>query len=80
MRTRLGILGILLVATVARAQGVLGSSPPGTAKPATSTAGRGATQAHDAPATPPTAGRSRMTAPSPAAASGSASPKDLKYP
>ena len=63
MRTRLGILGILLVATVARAQGVLGSSPPKTATP-----------------TPPTAGRSRVTAPSPAAASGAISPKDLKYP
>jgi zinc protease len=63
MRTRLGLLGILLVATVARAQDISGPGLPKTATP-----------------TPPPAGRSRVTAPSPAAASGAFSPKDLKYP
>ena len=40
MRTRLGILGILLVAAVAHAQGTLGSGLPRTAKPSPATAGR----------------------------------------
>jgi zinc protease len=76
MRTRLGILGILLVAAVARAQGTFGSDLPRTAKPAPATAGRGSTQTGGTAAAPPTAGRGRGSAPSPAALS----PKDLKYP
>ena len=62
MRTRSGILGILLVAAVARAQGTLGSGLPKTAKPAPATAGRGSTQAGGTAAAPPTAGRSRVPA------------------
>ena len=63
MRNRPAILGILLGAAVAHAQGVLGSGLPGTPKPA-----------------PPAAGRSQVTAPSPAAAGGAFSPRDLRYP
>jgi zinc protease len=63
MRNRPAILGILLGAAVAHAQGVLGSGLPGTPKPA-----------------PPVAGRSQVTAPSPAAAGGAFSPRDLRYP
>ena len=73
MRT---LLGILLVAAVARAQGTLGSGVPRTAKPVPPAASRGTTQPHGASA----AGRGRGAAAAPAAASGAFSPKDLKYP
>src|ERR1019366_542232 len=79
MKTLLRILGILLLAVAARAQGggIPAPGAPKTEKPAPPAAGRAGTQAPGAPAT---AGRGRGTASAPAAASGAFSPKDLKYP